>query len=62
MTKPDQLAAEHATDFEPPIYNVWKQQSKTEGAAHFGNSDVYVGTGCYCTNASVNYGIPSPKY
>lgn len=32
--------AEHATDFEVPIYNVWKQQSKTEGASHFGNSEV----------------------
>ena len=26
--KTAQAAAEHATDFEPPIYNVWKQQSK----------------------------------
>ena len=24
-------AASHATDFEPPIYNVWKQQEKTAG-------------------------------
>ena len=23
-------AANHATDFTPPIYNVWKQQTKTE--------------------------------
>tara|TARA_R110000868_G_scaffold410533_1_gene698999 strand:- start:823 stop:1122 length:300 start_codon:yes stop_codon:yes gene_type:complete len=21
-------AAEHATDFDPPIYNIWKQQTK----------------------------------
>lgn len=33
-------AAEHATDFEPPIYNVWKQQEKTAGGKHFGNSEV----------------------
>jgi len=33
-------AAEHATDFEPPIYNVWKQQDKTPGGKHFGNSEV----------------------
>jgi ParB-like chromosome segregation protein Spo0J len=33
-------AASHLTDFDPPIYNVWKQQSKTEGAKHFGNSEV----------------------
>ena len=32
--------AEHLTDFEPPIYNVWKQQKKTAGANHFGNSEV----------------------
>lgn len=33
-------AADHATDFEPPIYNVWKQQDKTKGGQHFGNSEV----------------------
>jgi DNA-binding CsgD family transcriptional regulator len=33
-------AANHQTDFEPPIYNVWKQQTKTEGTSHFGNSEV----------------------
>jgi hypothetical protein len=38
--KSDQAAADHATDFEVPLYNVWKQQTKTGGAAHFGNSDV----------------------
>ena len=31
--------AEHATDFDPPIYNIWKQQTKSEGSSHFGNSD-----------------------
>lgn len=40
-------AASHATDFTPPIYNIWKQQEKTEGSSHFGhgggNGDV--GTG-----------------
>jgi len=33
-------AAEHATDFDLPIYNVWKQQTKTAGSGHFGNSEV----------------------
>jgi hypothetical protein len=33
-------AAAHATDFEPPIYNVWKQQTKSNGSSHFGNSEV----------------------
>ncbi len=27
-------------DFDPPIYNVWKQQTKTAGVSHFGNSEV----------------------
>ena len=37
---PDQSSATHATDFQPPIYNVWKQQTKTNGSNHFGNSEV----------------------
>jgi len=24
-------ASEHLTDFDPPIYNIWKQQGKTPG-------------------------------
>lgn len=32
-------SAEHATSFEPPIYNIWKQQTKSEGSSHFGNSE-----------------------
>jgi hypothetical protein len=40
LGKTQQAAAEHATDFTPPIYNVWKQQEKTEGSSHFGNSEV----------------------
>jgi len=38
--KADKAAADHATDFEPPIYNIWKQQEKTGGSGHFGNSEV----------------------
>ena len=26
-------AADHLTDFEPPLYNVWKQQEKSKGLA-----------------------------
>lgn len=33
-------SAEHRTDFEVPLYNVWKQQEKTPGSGHFGNSEV----------------------
>lgn len=40
LAKSDQSAAEHATDFTPPIYNIWKQQEKTSGSTHFGNSEV----------------------
>lgn len=39
IPKTQQAAADHATDFDPPIYNVWKQQTKSEGSSHFGNSD-----------------------
>lgn len=28
--------------FTPPIYNVWKQQTKTNAVSHFGNSEVDV--------------------
>jgi hypothetical protein len=40
LPKPNKAASEHATDFEPPIYNIWKQQDKTPGGRHFGNSEV----------------------
>jgi hypothetical protein len=40
LPKSDKPAAEHATDFDPPIYNIWKQQTKTTGSSHFGNSEV----------------------
>jgi len=40
LAKTDQSAAEHATDFTPPIYNIWRQQEKTNGSSHFGNSEV----------------------
>lgn len=32
LAKIHKSAAEHATDFDPPIYNVWKQQEKTGGS------------------------------
>lgn len=40
LAKTELAAAEHATNFDPPIYNVWKQQDKTSGSEHFGNSEV----------------------
>lgn len=40
FTKEQVANSEHATDFEAPIYNVWKQQNKTAGSTHFGNSEI----------------------
>lgn len=40
LAKNHKADAEHATDFTPPIYNIWKQQEKTAGSSHFGNSEV----------------------
>ncbi len=39
LPKSDKSAAEHATDFKPPIYNEWKQQTKSDGVGHYGNSE-----------------------
>ena len=39
LPKSDKSSAEHATDFDVPIYNIWKQQTKSEGSGHFGNSE-----------------------
>ena len=32
--------ANHADEFKAPLNNVWKQQDKTPGSGHFGNSEV----------------------
>lgn len=40
LNKSSRADAEHATDFDIPIYNIWKQQTKTNGSNHFGNSEV----------------------
>jgi hypothetical protein len=37
--------ASHATDFDPPIYNIWKQQNKSEGSSHLGQG---IENGTYC--------------
>ena len=29
----------HLTDFEPPLYNIWKFKEKSEGQSHYGNSE-----------------------
>lgn len=40
LGKSSEAFANHAVDFETPIYNIWKQQTKSEGSSHFGNSEV----------------------
>ena len=32
LRKDQQASADHATDFDPPLYNIWKQQEKTRGS------------------------------
>jgi transcriptional regulator with XRE-family HTH domain len=40
LNKSNLARAEHADeDFAVPLYNVWKQQEKSSGSQHFGNSD-----------------------
>ncbi|MGH8533082.1 MAG: DNA methyltransferase [Gammaproteobacteria bacterium] len=33
-------AAQHVTNFAPPLYNIWKQQTKSDDASHPGNSEI----------------------
>jgi hypothetical protein len=33
LSESSKSIAFHATDFDPPIYNIWKQQEKTAGSA-----------------------------
>jgi hypothetical protein len=41
LGKSHSALAGHADEaFQTPIYNVWKQQEKTAGSSHFGNSEV----------------------
>jgi hypothetical protein len=37
--KSAKLAAEYATDFDPPLYNVWTQGALSNGVKHFGNTE-----------------------
>jgi hypothetical protein len=40
LNKTQRAAAEHAVDFETPLYNIWRQQVKTADTNHFGNSEI----------------------
>lgn len=42
LPKPAKPAADHLTDFQIPIYNVWKFKEKTPGNTHFGNTDITI--------------------
>ncbi len=55
-----QPAANHLTDFEPPLYNVWKQQTETPGLGHFGNSDG--GTTKRCPMEGSAAGLPLTRH
>lgn len=35
LAKNHEAAADHATDFDAPIYKIWKQHEKSNGSAHF---------------------------
>jgi hypothetical protein len=35
LSKSDSASAEHANDFAPSLYNIWKQEEKTAGSSHF---------------------------
>ena len=34
LPKSDKASSEHAADFTPPIYNIWKQQEKSNTVGH----------------------------
>jgi hypothetical protein len=42
ITAANRKGAEHVTDFKASLYNVWKQQTKTEGSSHAGNTASHV--------------------
>lgn len=35
-------AADHATDFDPPLYNIWKFKEKSIGSKHPGNTEATI--------------------
>jgi transcriptional regulator with XRE-family HTH domain len=39
LPKPIKASANHLTDFEVPLYNIWKFKEKSRGSNHFGNSE-----------------------
>jgi hypothetical protein len=39
LPKGQKADSDHATNFDIPIYNIWRQQAKSDGSSHFGNSE-----------------------
>jgi DNA modification methylase len=39
LPKSTKLSAEHESDFDPPIYNIWNFAKKTNDVSHFGNTE-----------------------
>jgi hypothetical protein len=35
LAKNEQILVDHNSDFDPPIYNIWKQQNKSNGVGHY---------------------------
>lgn len=60
FSKAEIAAREHATDFTAPLYNIWKQQEKTAGSSHFGNSNVRWANEVATCAFSAGTGSPSP--
>ncbi len=40
LSKEQIAESNHIIDFKQPLYNSWKQQEKTPGSKHFGNSEI----------------------
>jgi hypothetical protein len=53
LPESDKPHALHQVDFDPPLYNIWKQQTRSHGASHYGNSDV-----CWVDNLLYLYTQP----
>lgn len=42
LSKSEKADAEHATDFDVPIYNIWSFQKKSNAVSHFGNTEARI--------------------
>ncbi|MBI5249346.1 MAG: hypothetical protein HY912_07620 [Desulfomonile tiedjei] len=42
LPEPLKLLANHQTEFDQPLYNIWKFKNKSNTVSHFGNSEVTI--------------------